>query len=110
MVLQSHHEWCLPRMGNQGRARFVVLLAGEVGGRFSSETGQFLWDLAKAKVREVPQLQKGRAHVAWIRRWSSMLACAAARAFAIFSLGRGLLCGIAHTVSARSAGDDRHAV
>ena len=48
-------------VGNQGRARLVVL-AGEVGGRFSSETAQFLRDFANAKVREVPQLLKGRVH------------------------------------------------
>ena len=69
-------------VGNQGRARLVVL-AGEVGGRFSSETAQFLQDLTNANVREVPHLLKGRAHSAWIRRCSFMLACAAARAFAI---------------------------
>ena len=58
------------------------MLAGEVGGRFSDETAQFLRALASAKVREGPQLLQGRAHAAWLRRWSAMLACAAARAFA----------------------------
>ena len=53
--------------GDRGRARLVVL-AGEVGGRFSDETAQFLRALASAKVWEVPQLLQGRAHAAWLRR------------------------------------------
>ena len=69
-------------VGDNGRARLVVL-AGEVGGRFSLETAHFSMCLASAKVRGVPQILQGRAHAAWLRRWSSMLACSAARAFAL---------------------------
>ena len=70
-------------LGDRGRAQLVVL-AGEVGGRFSAKTAQFLTGLASAKVRELPVLLRGRAHAAWLRRWSAMLACAAAaRAFAL---------------------------
>ena len=55
-------------VGDNGRARLVVL-AGEVGGRFSLETAHFLRCLASAKVRGVPQIPQGRAHAAWLRRW-----------------------------------------
>ena len=90
--------------GNGGRARLVVL-AGEVGGRFSDETG-----LASAKVREVPQILQGRAHAAWMRRWSSILACAVARAFALSLLDRDCSTGVdGHTPSVDEVlGDSRH--
>ena len=32
---------------------------------------------------DVPELQQGPAHAAWIRRWSSIVACADARAFVV---------------------------
>ena len=57
--------------GRGGRARLVVEGA-EVGGRFSSETSQFLRGLVSAKVRGVPPPLKGKAAAAWMRRWSSM--------------------------------------
>ena len=62
--------------GRGGRARLVVVGA-EVGGRFSSETSQFLRGLMSAKVRGVPPPLKGKAVAAWMRRWSSMLGCVA---------------------------------
>ena len=46
--------------GVGGRARLVVI-AGEVGGRWSSETAHFLSSLATAKVRSVPQVWQVRA-------------------------------------------------
>ena len=67
--------------GEAGRARLVVL-AAEVGGRWSEETAQFLRGLAKARVDSVPPLLQGRVKAAWLRRWSSLLAYSAARAFA----------------------------
>ena len=75
--------------GRGGRAR-VVVFAGEVGGWFSTETGQFLSDLAWAKTQGVSDLLCGRARSAWAHRWSAMsamLECAAARAFATLLLG-----------------------
>ena len=95
--------------GDRGRARLVVL-AGEVGGRFSDETAQFLRALASAKVRDVPQLLQGRAHAAWLRRWSAMLACAAARAFALSLLDRDCSAGVdGPTPSMHEVlGDSRH--
>ena len=57
----------------------AFVLAAEVGGRFSAETSQFLRGLASAKVRGLPQVLQGRAHAGWVRRWSAMLGCTAAR-------------------------------
>ena len=68
--------------GEGGRARLVVL-AAEVGGRWNSETAQFLTALARARAQEVPLVLEGRAEAAWVRRWSAILACTAARAFSL---------------------------
>ena len=73
----THSEVAL---GAEGRARLVVL-AAEVGGRWSNETSQFLCGLAKARAETVPMILQGRAKAAWLRRWSSLLACSAVRAF-----------------------------
>ena len=73
--------------GAEGRARLVVL-GGEVGGRFSDETAHFLRSLASAKVRGMSELLKGRAHAALMRRWSSLLGCTAARSYALSLLDR----------------------
>ena len=68
-------------VGPHSRARLVVL-AMEVGGRWSSETRSFLAQLAKARSRrEVPLLRK-RVEQAWRLRWGAILGCAAARAVA----------------------------
>ena len=70
-VARRRKETLYPELvGDGGRARLVVL-AGEVGGRFSEEIASFFRGLAAAKVRDIPVLLRG-----------SMLACAAARAFA----------------------------
>ena len=31
----------------------------------------------------LPQVLQGRAHAGWVRRWSAILGCTAARAFAV---------------------------
>ena len=67
--------------GEHGRARLVVL-ASEVGGRWFSETQSFLRQFAKAKTRHVPRVLQTSGRMAWIWRWSMILACASARAFA----------------------------
>ena len=73
--------------GEDGRARLVVL-AAEIGGRWSEETAQFLRALAKAHARSVPLLLQSRVKAAWLRRWSNILACAAARAFRVVPPGQ----------------------
>ena len=89
-------------------ARYPELVGN--GGRFSDETAQFLRGSASAKVRDVPQILQGRAHTAWMRRWSSILSCAAARAFALSLLDRDCSIGVdGHTPSVHEVlGDSRH--
>ena len=100
---------CPELVGDGGRARLVVL-AGEVGGRFSEETASFLRGLAAAKVRDVPEFLQGRARAALLRRFGSMLACAAARAFALSLLDRDCSAGVdGPTPSVHEVlGDSRH--
>ena len=59
------------------RARLVVL-AAEVGSRWSDESADFLKQLAKAKARGVPRVLQVRTRQAWQMRWSSLLACSSA--------------------------------
>ena len=82
-VARRRKEATYPELsGEGGRARLVVL-AAEVGGRWNTETAQFLTALAKARAQEVPLLRQGRAEAAWVRRWSAILACTAARALSV---------------------------
>ena len=67
-------------VGPRSRAKFVVL-AGEVGQRWSVETTMFL-RLAAARARCGSALLRRRAEQAWRMRWGAMLACASAHAFA----------------------------
>ena len=81
VAIRSRKERTYPELaGAGGRARLVIL-AGEVGGRWSPETAHFLRALAVAKAREVPSILQASVEVAWFRRWSNILSCAA-RAFA----------------------------
>ena len=66
--------------GSNGRARMVVIV-GEVGGRWSQETKAFLWSLASDKANSAPKLLRGSARAAWYKRWTSLLACSAAKGF-----------------------------
>ena len=67
--------------GAHGRAKLVVL-AAEVGGRWSLEAQTFLRLLVRAKTRSLPEVLRVRARQAWLFRWSSLLACSAGRAYA----------------------------
>ena len=73
--------------GRNCRTRLVVLGA-EVGGRWSDESAAFVRHLAKAKARGEPPVLRGRAQQAWMHRWSSLLACSAAKALAMSLLER----------------------
>ena len=66
----------------------LVVLAGEVGGRWSAETASFLTALAQHKAQRAPELLKGSVEAAWKRGWAALLSCAAAKAFAASLLGR----------------------
>ena len=68
--------------GEGGRARLVVL-AAEVGGRFSEVTASFVHALAKAESRGQPPMLQGRVRAALSRRWEGILACRAAKSFAV---------------------------
>jgi hypothetical protein len=63
------------------RCRLVVL-ALEVGGRWSEEAVRFVRLLAKAKARTIPQLVRSAARAAFFHRWTGILAVAAQRALA----------------------------
>ena len=45
----------------------MVVLAEEVGGRWSGETAQFLQGLAKVRAQSVPWILQERVEAAWIR-------------------------------------------
>ena len=79
---RTYPELVAPR----SRCRLVVL-ANEVGGRWSTEALVFLRLLARAKARSEPLLMRMRTQQAWKLRWLSILACASARAVAVSLLG-----------------------
>ena len=82
VTARRRKERTYPELANpRGRARLVVL-AGEVGGRWSEETRQFLTLLAKARARCEPRILRRRAKKAWRLRWTGLLCCAASRASA----------------------------
>ena len=81
-LLRAHRrkERAYPELsGEHGKAKLVVL-ASEVGSRWSSETHSFLRQLAKT--RHMPRILRTSAKLAWMWQWSMILACASARAFA----------------------------
>ena len=69
-------------LDRNGRVRLVVL-AIEIGGRWSEEAQDFIMQLARAKARTAPVSLQTSVMLSWYRRWSSLIACAAQRAFAI---------------------------
>ena len=89
--------------------RYQELVVTEDGP--NSPPAQFLTSLASAKVRELPVLLRGRAHAAWLRRWSPLLACGAARAFALLLLERDTSAGVDGPMPSaqKVMSDDRHA-
>ena len=72
----KYHEFLRAR-----RCRLLVL-ASEVGGRFSEGTADFVNRLAKARARASPQLLRASVRAAYAHRWSGILAVAAQRALA----------------------------
>ena len=81
MEARRRKERTYPKLsGEGGRARLVVL-AAEVGGRWSDETAKFFATLANAKAQASPFLLQNRVKAACLRKWSAVLAFSAARAF-----------------------------
>ena len=74
-------EEAYPELMSGSRCRLVVV-ALETGGRFSSETVEFLRQLSAAKALSVPSFLRHSAQIAFERRWGTMLAISAATAFA----------------------------
>ena len=99
-------EATYPELSGEGGQARLVVLAAEVGGRWSVETAQFLSALAKAKAQSAPHLLQGR-----VRRWSATLAYSAARSFAVSLLDRRPVPGTGDAIpSAHEVmGDDRFA-
>ena len=86
----------------------LVVLAGEVGGRWSE--GSFISQLAKVKSRAEPFVLRRRVEQVWRLRWGAMLSCAAARAFASSLLERRTARGSdgANPLSHEVEGDFKH--
>ena len=68
-------------MQGNSRCRLVVL-AIEVGGRWSTEAVDLIRQLAKARARAAPVRLRGSCAAGLARRWCSLLAAAAHRAYA----------------------------
>ena len=60
----------------------MVVLACEVGGRWSDETGELVRLLAKGKVKNEHPLLRRSAELAWHDRWWSLLGVAVQDALA----------------------------
>ena len=65
-----------PELVHSTRCRLVVL-AGEVGGRWSAETVRFIEELAKHRSQNAPPRLRKSTQLAWENRWWGMLAVAA---------------------------------
>ena len=88
---RRHKERTYPELhGRNGRVRMVVIV-GEVGGRWSDEMKTFLWSLACEKSRSEARVLRKSVRAAWYRRWCCLLACAAAKAVASLLERRGVL-------------------
>ena len=78
VVLQAARrakETTCREFSGEGRRARLVVLAAEVGGRWSQETADFLNAMAKAKAEEHPRILQGRVRDACVRQWSALLAC-----------------------------------
>ena len=84
---RQRKERTYPELSGEGNRATLVVLAAEVGGRWSTEARDFLVALAAAKAREAPFLLESSVKAAWLFRWSCMLACTAARSFALSLVG-----------------------
>ncbi len=77
---RADKEASYPELVRGTRCRLVVL-ALEVGGRWSEETGEFLRQLSGAKAQSVPEFARKKAALAFRLRWSRFLSMTAAKAF-----------------------------
>ena len=70
-------ETTYPELVRPGSRARLVVLALEVGGRWSQEARTFVQLLAQARARSEPPLIRRRMEQAWHLRWYSVLSCAA---------------------------------
>ena len=73
-------ERTYPELRHSARCKLVVL-ALELGGRWSPEAATFVKLLARLRARAVPPASRGPSIAAFASRWSTLLSFAAARAF-----------------------------
>ena len=78
-------ERVYPEFRRSSRCRLVVL-AIEVGGRWSHEAAQFLSLLARNKARDAPSALRPSFTTALLARWTALLTHAAMQAFASYLL------------------------
>ena len=74
-------ERTYPELLRAPRCRLVVL-ALELGGRWSPEAAEFIRHLARCRARSAPPLLRSACVAACVHRWSAALSFAAAKAFA----------------------------
>ena len=82
MDARRRKERTYPELAGHNRRARLVVLAVEVGGRWSQELKYFVSQLVRAKARGETHLMRKRAEQAWRLRWGSILACAVARTVA----------------------------
>ena len=75
-----------PELLDTRRCRLVVV-AMEIGGRWSEEAWTFLTLLAEAKARSAPRGSQRSTQYCLLRRWSQIVSVAAQSAFAATLLG-----------------------
>ena len=80
-VARRRKEWAYPELVRAHRCRLVVL-AVEVGGRWSDEAASFIRSLARARALEAPARLRPSVVSALVARWSAQLTHAAMTAFA----------------------------
>ena len=83
VAARRRKERTYPELVGLGTRARLVVLAVEVGGRWSRETQIFLRLLARARARREGFLMRKRVEQAWRLRWGSLLSCTAARAVAM---------------------------
>ena len=79
---RARKEVTYPELVGEGSRAKLVVLAAEVGGRWSAEAAQFIRALAASKATSAPEFMQASVAHAWCHRWRRLLACSAAKAFA----------------------------
>ena len=79
---RARKEFTYPELVGEGSRAKLVVLAAEVGGRWSAKAAQFIRALAVSKATSAPEFMQASVAHAWCHRWRRMLACTAAKAFA----------------------------